>query len=278
MKMMVPLLSALALAGVLHAAPAPPAPTEADWRVPDPQNLLVIDTSKGRTIVELSPVAAPLAVARIRELAKTHFYDGRAFFRVIDNFMDQTGDPSDNGTGGSPLPNLPAEFSFRRSSDLAFVPATKDAGLDVGFIGSLPIISQSMDLGLITADGKVRAYATYCPGVAGMARADAPDTANSQFYLMRGANTALDQKYAVWGRVIAGLDVVRAIKVGEPPDPPADVMTKVRLLSDIPEAQRPQVRVIDTQGSWFKAMIARTKTEKVVDFSICDIDLPSQIK
>ena len=60
MKMMVPLLSALALAGVLHAAPAPapPAPTEADWRVPDPQNLLVIDTSKGRTIVELSPVAA----------------------------------------------------------------------------------------------------------------------------------------------------------------------------------------------------------------------------
>jgi len=289
MRLLVPgLLLALlagpapAMAARPAAAPAPAAalasPTEADWRTPDPQNVMVIDTTKGRIFVELDPLSAPQAVARIKALTKQGFYDGRSFFRVIDTFMDQTGDPQDNGTGGSTLPNLPAEFEFRRSSDMPFVPVTRSGGLEAGFIGALPVISQSMDLGLLTADHKVSAYVTFCPGVGGLARADDPASANSQFFLMRQPHDNLDQKYAVWGRVIAGEDVVRAIKPGEPPPPPADKMTKVRLLSDLPAAERQQVRVIDTRGPWFKAMTDRMRAEKVVDFSLCDIDLPSQVK
>ena len=273
------LFAGAASAQLLNGATPPPAPpSEADWRIPDPQNVLVIDTTKGRIIVEMNPDIAPLSVARIRQLAKTGFYDGRAFFRVIDDFMDQTGDPKDNGTGGSTLPNLPPEFTFRRSSDMLFTPVTKSAELDAGIIGSVPVLSQAMDLGALTADGKVRAYATFCPGVAGLARAEPPDSGNSQFYLMRGLNPSLDQKYTVWGRVISGMDVVRAIKLGEPPPPPADKMTTVRVLADIPVADRPQVRVIDTRGAWFKAMVERVKADKIVDFSLCDIDLPSQVK
>ena len=279
------LLAILAATPVLAAKPSMPTvpvtaadPAESDWRTPDPDNLLVIDTSKGRIIVEMAPQIAPLAVARVRTLARTGVYDGRAFFRVIDGFMDQTGDPKDNGTGGSTLPNLAPEFTFRRGSDLPFVAATKAGGLDAGFSGVMPVISQSIDLGLLTADNRVSAYATFCQGVAGMARAEAPDSGNSQFYLMRGANTALDQKYTPWGRVIAGMDVVRAIKTGEPPAPPADTMTKVRVLSDIPVAERPKVRVIDTRGVWFKGLVDRTKTDKIADISLCDIELPSQVK
>jgi peptidylprolyl isomerase len=266
----------------LAAAPAPtkPAapPSDADWRTPDPQNVMVIDTTKGRIFVELDPISAPQGVARLRALTKQGFYDGRSFFRVIDGFMDQTGDPKDDGTGGSTLPNLPPEFAFRRGSDAPFIPATKSGGLEAGFAGVMPVISQSMDLGLLTTDHRVAAYVTFCPGVGGLARADDPSSANSQFFLMRGAHDNLDQKYAAWGRVIAGEDVVLAIKTGEPPAPPADKMTKVRLLADIPAAERPQVKVIDTRGPWFKAMIDRVKAEKVVDFSLCDIDLPSQVK
>jgi peptidylprolyl isomerase len=275
-----PVLAAKPPLAALVAPPPPPTqapPAETDWRVPDPADVLVIDTSKGRVFVELSAVQAPLGAARVRALARTGFYDGRAFFRVIDNFMDQTGDPKDDGTGGSTLPNLPPEFAFRRSSDMPFTPVTHDGGLEAGFIGALPVISQSMDLGLLTNDNKVGAYATFCPGVGGLARADAPGSANSQFFLMRGANTALDQKYAVFGRVIAGMDVVRAIKTGEPPPPPADRMTTVRVLADIPAAERPAVRVIDTRGAWFGAMAARVRAEKVVDFSLCDLELPSQV-
>lgn len=269
-----------AVAAGLFATPTPPPapPAETDWRTPDPQNVLVIDTNKGRIFVEMSAVSAPLAVARVRELTKSHFYDGRAFFRVIDDFMDQTGDPKDTGTGGSSLPNLALEANFRRASDLPFTPVTTLGGLDAGFVGSLPVISQSMSLGELTGDHRVAAYGTFCTGVAGMARADEPDTANSQFFLMRHEHPQLDQKYAAWGRVIAGIDVVRNIKPGEPPAPPADQMTKVRLLADMPAGDRPVVKVIDTRSAWFKAMVERVKTDKIVEFSICDLDLPSSVK
>lgn len=281
MKFARPLIAAgiLAIAApALAAPPAPPGPSEADWRAPDPQNVLVIDTSKGRILVEMAPAVAPATVARIRDLARSGFYDGRAFFRVIDNFMDQTGDPQDNGQGGSPQPNLPAEFIFRRDASAPFVLATRNSGMDAGLLGSLPVISQSMDLGLLTADHKVNAWGTFCPGVVGMARADAPDSGNSQFFLMRAAQPNLDQKYTAWGRAITGLDVIRAIKTGEPPDPPMDIMTKVRVLADMPAAERPAIRVIDPAGPWFKAMLDRVRVRKVIDFSVCDLDIPSQVK
>lgn len=266
---------AAALAG--HAA-AVAAPTEADWRTPDPENVLVIDTNRGRVFLELNPAVAPAAAARVRDLTRQGVYNGRTFFRVIDDFMAQTGDPQDNGTGGSALPNLPPEFSFRRATDLPFTAVTKVGSLEAGFVGATPVVSQPMDLGFLTADQKVSAYVTYCTGVAGMARADAPDSGNSQFYLMRYPHVQLDQKYSAFGRVIAGEDVVRAIKVGEPPPPPADKMTTVRVLADIPAAERPTVRVIDTAGPWFKALVDRTKNERLIDFSICDLELPSQVK
>jgi len=274
-------LAVLAAAGVQaapKAAAAAAAPTDADWRTPDPQNVLVIDTSKGRIVVEMSPAAAPASVARIRDLTRAGFYDGRAFFRVIDNFMDQTGDPQDNGQGGSSKPDLPAEFTFRRDAQTPLVVVMKTAGVESGFLGALPVISQTMDLGLLTADHKVNAWGTFCPGVGGMARAEAPDSGNSQFFLMRAAQPNLDQKYTAWGRAISGLDVIRAIKTGEPPTPPADTMVKVRLLADIPAAERPTVRVIDPAGPWFRAMVQRVKTQKVIDFSICDLDFPAQVK
>ena len=226
----------------------------------------------------MAPAAAPASVARVRELTRAGFYDGRAFFRVIDNFMAQTGDPKDNGQGGSTKPDLPAEFTFRRDAATPLVVAIKAAGVESGYLGSLPVISQTMDLGLLTADHKVNGWGTFCPGVVGMARAEAPDSGNSQFFLMRAAQTNLDQKYTPWGRAISGQDVIDAIKTGEPPTPPADTMVKVRVLADIPAAERPAVRVIDPSGPWFQAMAARVKAQKVIDFSICDLDFPAQVK
>lgn len=63
------------------------AATAADWRAPDPQNVLVVDTDKGRVLVEMVPEAAPAHVERLRALARAGFYDGRTFFRVIDRFL-----------------------------------------------------------------------------------------------------------------------------------------------------------------------------------------------
>ncbi|MGO4385913.1 peptidylprolyl isomerase [Microvirga sp. 2YAF29] len=77
----------------------------------DPENTLIMETTKGRVVIELRPDLAPGHVERIKTLARKGFYDGVAFHRVIEGFMAQTGCPQGTGTGGSDLPDLKAEFN-----------------------------------------------------------------------------------------------------------------------------------------------------------------------
>ena len=77
----------------------------------DPENTLIMQTTKGKVVIALRPDLAPNHVARIKQLARDGFYDGIAFHRVIDGFMAQTGCPHGTGTGGSRYANLRAEFS-----------------------------------------------------------------------------------------------------------------------------------------------------------------------
>lgn len=261
------------------AAPAAPgAPTAADWRVPKAEDVLVIDTNKGRIIVELVPEVAPLWTAQMRSLALEHFYDGLTFFRVIEDFMDQTGDPENRGTGQSTKPNVNAEFQFRRGPETPFVLAVDQAVAEVGFIKSLPVTTQSMMLAPMTKDGKVSGYGLFCPGVGGAARGEDENSANSQFFLMRANYPKLERRYTAFGRVISGMDVVTAIKVGEPVPDPQDKMERVRVLSDIPEKDRPKIRVIDPAGKWFKAEIARAQAAGGANFTACDVNIPVEVK
>ena len=104
--------SKAALAAMIRAA-NPVVPIIAPAAVvADPANRLVLDLSNGgHVVIQLRPDVAPLAVHRIQALAQQHFYDGLKFHRVIPGFMAQGGDPKGDGTGGSPLPDLKAEFN-----------------------------------------------------------------------------------------------------------------------------------------------------------------------
>jgi peptidylprolyl isomerase len=277
--------SVLILAGsawAQEAAPTPAAPAvvASAWRTVAPENLLVIDTSKGRILVELAPELAPGHVERIRLLAGRGFYDDQVWHRVIDQFMAQTGDPLGTGEGQSPYPDLKAEFTFRRDSQTPFTAVAAPAGAVLGFLHSLPVQTQPDAYMATTADKKVHAWGLYCPGVAGMARDEAPDSANSQFFLMRQAYPSLDKRYTIWGRVVSGLDVVRSLKASPSPDgivTGPDQMTRVRVASDLPEAERPSVQVLDTASAQFRTLAEAARQAKVADFSVCDIDLPVQV-
>jgi peptidylprolyl isomerase len=156
------LAAALVAALVSFAAPA--------FAQADPENTLIMETDHGSVTIVLRPDIAPQHAERLRTLARQGFYDGVVFHRVIDGFMAQTGDPTGTGTGGSDLPDLPAEFSD--------VPFTR--------------------------------------GIVGMARAQDPNSANSQFFIMFAEAPPLNGQYTVVGEVVEGMEAVDAIKKGDP--------------------------------------------------------------
>jgi cyclophilin family peptidyl-prolyl cis-trans isomerase len=153
--------------------------------IKDPENTLLIETTKGPVVIEMRPDLAPNHVAHIKKLAREGFYDGIVFHRVIDGFMAQTGDPTGTGTGSSKYPNLKQEFN---------------------------------------AEPHVR-------GTASMARAQNPDSANSQFFICFDDARFLDRQYTVWGKVIEGMENVDKIKRGEPVRDP-DKMLSVKVAAD----------------------------------------------
>ncbi|MBB5689911.1 peptidylprolyl isomerase [Roseomonas alkaliterrae] len=87
------------------------APAFAQQPALDPENTLILELPAGRVTIQLLPDLAPRHVERVKTLARQGFYDNTPFHRVIDGFMAQGGDPTGTGTGGSRLPDLPAEFS-----------------------------------------------------------------------------------------------------------------------------------------------------------------------
>ncbi|XOJ22101.1 peptidylprolyl isomerase [Brevundimonas sp. S1H14] len=272
---------ATATALLAGAAMAQATSQSSDWRTVSPENLWVIDTARGRILVELEPRAAPNHIERIRTLTSQGFYDGLKFHRVIPDFMAQTGDPKGTGEGGSELPDLKGEFTFRRGRDSGFAPVENSGPGLRGVMGSIPIVTQPDAQMFVTADFKTSAQGLFCPGVAGMARAGSPDSANSQFFLMTGQNDNLNGSYTVFGRVLQGLDVVKSLKKGNDASdgavgPDADAMGRVRLASAMPEAERPTMRVAVPGSAPFNAAVEAARAEKGASFTICDVQPPVQ--
>jgi peptidylprolyl isomerase len=95
------------------------APLAASAANLDPENTLYMDLAAGRVVIKLRPDLAPNHVAQVKKLVRAHYYDNTPFFRVIDGFMAQGGDPTGTGTGNSDLPDLKAEFThtpFKRGT------------------------------------------------------------------------------------------------------------------------------------------------------------------
>ena len=260
------------------------APDEA-WREIDPENTLYIDLEYGRVVLELYPEIAPIHVERIKTLTRQGFYDFVTFHRVIEGFMNQTGDPKGDGTGDSDLPDITAEFTFRRGSDMPVtLVGARPSGqgdIGVGFYKALPVATQPTSQAILTKDGKVAAFGLHCKGVTSMARTSNPNSANSQFFLMRDTSPHLDSQYSIWGNTVLGHEHLTKIKVGskgENPNFVPDVMKKVQVAADVPAAERVNVQVLKADSAAFKNYL---KTQKKADGTypdVCDIQVPSRVQ
>ena len=192
LKSLIAAFAGLFMAGAVAAqtpAAAPAAPIVPPAATPE--NTLLLDLSTGgRVTIQLRPDAAPNHVARIKELTRAGFYNGLTFHRVIEGFMAQGGDPKGDGTGGSQLPDLQAEFNALPHVRGAMAAARSGAPQD--------------------ADAETRKKAE--------------NSANSQFYIMLAPRLNLDRNYTVFGRVVSGMNFVDALEKGEPPVVPSKIL------------------------------------------------------
>jgi len=259
------------------------APDDA-WRTVDPENLMIISTKYGDIGVELYPEIAPNHVTQVKALTRQGFYNDVPFHRVIKDFMNQTGDGSKgDGSGDSELPDIPPEFEFKRSTDMSFTELAKQQNgqsqIGVGFYKSLPIASQPSSQALWTKDGKVQAFGLHCKGVTSMARTSDPNSANSQFFLMRAKYESLDRKYSIWGNTVMGHDyLLKPLigEVGENPEWMPDRMDEVNIAADLPENSRPKVQVLRTDHTAFKGWL---ETQKNIDGTlpdVCELSIPTR--
>ncbi len=167
----------------------------------EPANTMVIELKDGDVTVALRPDIAPKHVEQIKKLVREGAYDNVAFHRVIGGFMAQTGDVQ----FGDMANGFDANRAGTGGSDKPDLPAE---------FSSVP----------------------YVRGVVGMARAQDPDSANSQFFIMFGAAPSLNGQYTVVGVVESGMEHVDAIKKGDPSQngmvSSPDRMVKVRIAAD----------------------------------------------
>jgi peptidylprolyl isomerase len=169
--------------------------------------------AQGTIVIDLLEEVAPQHVERITTLAASGAYDEVVFHRVIDGFMAQTGDVEYGVMG------MDMRYAGRGGSEFADLPAE---------FSDIP----------------------YDRGIVGMARAQSPNSANSQFFIMFAPAPPLDGQYTVVGRVVDGMEIVDAIKrgtgrngavVGQP-----DRMVALRVLEEDPVA--PEEEAADTDG------------------------------
>ena len=168
-----------ALALAQQTAPAPAAPkaeTKKETKVdaPGKKEVAVIKTTMGTVVFEFLPDVAPKMVQNFKDLAKSGFYNGTTFHRVINGFMIQGGDPlskdndpTNDGTGEGPR-KMPAEFTTKYS---------------------------------------------HTRGIVSTARANDPNSGSCQFFIVQKESKFLDNKYTIFGRVLEGMDVVDAISM-----------------------------------------------------------------
>ena len=166
------LLAGVALAQTPPAEPKKEGAPVASAPSPAKKEVAVIKTSMGTIVFEFLPDVAPKMVANFKDLAKSGFYNGTTFHRVISGFMIQGGDPlskdadpNNDGTGDGPR-KMPAEFTTKYS---------------------------------------------HVRGIVSTARTSDPNSGSCQFFIMHKENKGLDNQYTIFGRVLEGMDVVDKI-------------------------------------------------------------------
>lgn len=264
------------------------ASTAADWRTPDPNNLLIMDIPAGRVVIELAPQFAPEHVANIHTYAKEGYWNNLAIIRSHDNYVVQWGDPAEEPKNAKSLGNakskLPAEFAIT-GLDKKYFHAVSDKdpwSKSSGFVAGFPVAS----------DGK-QTWMAHCYGNVGAGRGLADDSSNAaELYVVIGQSPRwLDRNITSVGRVLQGMEYLASLPRGTGPlgfyEKPEQYTTikSIVLASTLPESQRINLEVFRTDTPTFDALV-EARRNRNDDFyhhpagyiDLCNIPIPVRMK
>ena len=267
-----------ALEGKKSGAEILAATVAEDWREIPAEEMLVIDLERGRVYVALSPALAPNHVKQVKKLAREGFYDGLSFYRVIDGFVAQGGDPFGEKKTKTSRKALKAEFEQPLPKGFAFNALGDVDGFapSAGFVASLPA-------GFDAASGT--AWHLHCAGAFAFGREDGRDTASTEFYVALQPQRYLDRNMSVFGRVIHGMQHLQALRRVDPPqektDDTGEKIVSVRVGADIPPTERETFEILDSARPVFAefAEARRNRPESFFHFrpdylDVCQFPVP----
>lgn len=232
------------------------APDE-DWRTLDQENLLYIEVETGVAIVALSETLAKRHVAQVKTLARQKFYDGLSFYRVIDGFVAQGGDPFEERDIGDAKQSLEAEFEepyelFRRDGAIF-----KTSPYDDGYASGVGFAHDGLPIGLDQEAQSV--WHLHCTGAFAFGRNDERDSASTEFYITLQPQRYLDRNLTVFGRVVDGMEHIQRLRRNEPPetkdDDLGDEIITIRVGSDLADARKKHLQMLRSDSDSFSAYL-----------------------
>ena len=256
-----------------------------EWRRPDPEDTLYLELENGRVVIELATTFAPLHATQLRALARERFYDGLAFYRVVDGFVAQMGDQNGDREVKTVERAVGAEFE----RPLEGLPTFTHVGAEDGFAPETGWV-EGFPAGRDPEAGV--AWLVHCPGMVMMARGNEPDSGGTELAFMLGhAPRYLDRNGSVFGRVIHGLDLLQKLPRG--PEGKAGVIEEperrtpvaaMRVATDVPEAERTAIEVMRTDSGSFAALVTsrRNRPEewfvyRADHIDVCGVPIPSRM-
>jgi peptidylprolyl isomerase len=258
----------------------------ADWRRPDPENLLYLELPAGRVIIELAPRFAPAHVANIRTLTREKFFDGLPVARVQDNFVAQWGDADKVRQTESATRKLPEELilPWDRSLPIVKLPDADGYAPQTGWLDGFPVGIERRPSGQV--------WMTHCYGTLGVGRDNWPDNGSgAELYVVIGqAPRQLDRNIVVAGRVLRGIELLSSLPRGTGAlgfYEKAEQRTLIRsahIAADLPESARTALEVLRTDTPLFTRYVEARRNRRddwylspAGHIDVCSVAIPVRV-
>jgi peptidylprolyl isomerase len=257
-----------------------------DWRSIDNENTLYITLESGIVVVELAPRFAPKHVENTKALVREGVFDDTQFYRVIDGFVAQGGPQNPDKLAKPKKGSLKvkSEFTLKTKQPLKItrLKALDGYANEVGFLDGFAMGRNK---------AKDENWLTHCYGAFAMGRANDVNSGGTELYIVIGnAQRYLDRNTTVFGRVVAGMQNIQALKRSTDINGAVDIkdqnkILKIQVASDLKPEQRQALQVMKTDSDSFKALIESRKNRMNPWFvyqhnyiDVCSVAVPVQLE